>query len=353
MLEKLHIRNYRILRELKIDQLRRINLIAGGNNSGKTSLLEAIFLLGGAGSAHLLMNANVTRGDLGAAIQGVSIQIQGDTFWKPLFSDLDVSKRIEIRGHRPSRSQLTLEISTGGQRTIERSQNFTDRASETNLPDIPSLRMQYRGHQGKQVTSHIHVQGQELKFDQPRINVPFPGTILLSRTVNVQEDVNRLARLRQQKRDHLLLKALQVIEPALQRVEENSASGAPMIWGDIGLSELVPLAVMGEGMNRLARLVLGISSAPKGVVLIDEIENGFHHSALPEIWRAIDAAARQFNTQVIATTHSFECVSAAHESLNPDDFRLHRLDVIDDTVRCVTYEPETIAAALRHNLEVR
>ena len=45
MLETLHIRNYRIFKELKIDQLRRINLIAGGNNSGKTSLLEAIFLL--------------------------------------------------------------------------------------------------------------------------------------------------------------------------------------------------------------------------------------------------------------------------------------------------------------------
>ena len=46
MLEKLEIRNYRIFRELKIDQLRRINLIAGSNNSGKTSLLEAIFPAG-------------------------------------------------------------------------------------------------------------------------------------------------------------------------------------------------------------------------------------------------------------------------------------------------------------------
>ena len=48
MLEELHIRNYRIFKELKNgDQLSRINLIAGSNNSGKTSLLEAIFLLSG------------------------------------------------------------------------------------------------------------------------------------------------------------------------------------------------------------------------------------------------------------------------------------------------------------------
>ena len=58
MLEELSIRNYRIFRELKIDQLRRINLIAGSNNSGKTSLLEAIFLLSSGGLAQMLMNSN-------------------------------------------------------------------------------------------------------------------------------------------------------------------------------------------------------------------------------------------------------------------------------------------------------
>ena len=48
MLEELLIRNYRIFKELKIDKLSRINLVAGSNNTGKTSILEAIFLLAGA-----------------------------------------------------------------------------------------------------------------------------------------------------------------------------------------------------------------------------------------------------------------------------------------------------------------
>ena len=69
--------------------------------------------------------------------------------------------------------------------------------------------------------------------------------------------------------------------------------------------------------------------------------------------RAIDTAAKQFNTQVFATTHSRECVRAAHESLGEDDFRLHRLEANEVGNRCVTYDPETIAAALDFNLEVR
>ena len=45
MLKSLRIRNYRVFKDLKVDGLQRINLIAGKNSSGKTSLLEAVFLL--------------------------------------------------------------------------------------------------------------------------------------------------------------------------------------------------------------------------------------------------------------------------------------------------------------------
>ena len=115
----------------------------------------------------------------------------------------------------------------------------------------------------------------------------------------------------------------------------------------------MPLAIMGEGMSRLARLILVIFDTPDGVVLIDEIENGFHHSVLPEVWRVIDNASKQSNTQVFATTHSRECVRAAHESLGEDDFRLHRLEANDEGNRCVTYDPESIGSAIKFNFEVR
>ncbi len=126
-----------------------------------------------------------------------------------------------------------------------------------------------------------------------------------------------------------------------------------MIYGDIGLSELVPLPVMGEGMTQMARLVLAISSVPNGVVLIDEIENGLHHSVLPDVWRVVNEAAGQFRTQIFATTHSYEWIETAHHALGPDSFRLHRLEVSDAENRCVTYKPESMSATVRHGFEVR
>ncbi len=345
MLKRLQIQNFRGFNALKINQLSQINLIAGKNNSGKTSLLEAMFLLSSAGNAQMAVNPNVIRGiELGAPLR--------DPFWKQFFYNLDMGLHIGIKGYYKSR-ELTLKITAERQPTTKIPLERTDGISTTNLFDERSLTFQYSDSKNKKIKSHIWIEGQEFKVEQPNINILLPVAILLSRSRNIYEDAMRLGQLRKKKQGDLLLKALQVIEPNLQSIEENSSSGTPMIWGDIGLSELVPLSAMGDGMTQIARIVLAIAFMPNGVVLIDEVENGIHHSVLPDVWRAIDEAAKQFRTQIFATTHSFECIEAAHQALGSDGFLLHRLEAGDAENRCVTYEPDSIAAAIQHGLEVR
>ncbi len=346
MFESLQVRNFRGFNELKIDQLSDINLIAGKNNVGKTSLLEAVFLLTGSGNAQMAVNVNIIRG-----LDTISVP-PGEPLWKQLFSNLDMGQSIEIEGNHTAQGLLSLKIESERQATTGISLDRTTGISVTNLFD-GSLIFLYSCRSKKPVKSRIYMEGQEVKVDQPVINAPFQAVILSSRTRSTPDDAMRLGRLRRQKRGDLLLKALQVVEPRLLSIEDNSSSGIPMIWGDIGWPELVPMAVMGEGMIQIARLVLAIASVPGGVVLVDEIENGIHHSVLPDFWRVIAEAARQFHTQIFATTHSLECVNAAHTSLSPDNFRLHRLEIADKKNRCVTYEPDAIDAAIGHSLEVR
>jgi len=126
-----------------------------------------------------------------------------------------------------------------------------------------------------------------------------------------------------------------------------------MIWGDVGLRELVPLHVMGEGMTRIARLILAISSAPDGIVLVDEIENGLHHSVLAKVWQSVSTAAEEFNTQVFASTHSFECLEAAQNALNKDCFHVCRLEFMEGDIDLVRYDPVELATAVTVGLEVR
>ena len=47
MVDSVNIRNFRSFSDVKIDGCRRINIIVGENGSGKTALLEALFLAAG------------------------------------------------------------------------------------------------------------------------------------------------------------------------------------------------------------------------------------------------------------------------------------------------------------------
>ena len=274
-----------------------------------------------------------------------------ETFWKPLFSKLDMSRPIEIMGHHKSLGRLALKIVSERLYPTELPLDHDSGASETNLSAERSLTFRYTDHAGKEVTGHTSRLGTK---QEQRPAFPFSSTILLSQITSIhQVNAMQLGVLRKQKKGQVLLEALQAIEPRLQSIEDNSSSGAPMVWGDVGLPELVPLSAMGEGMTRIARLVLAISATPDGLILVDEIESGLHHSVLPKVWKVVDTTAKQFNTQVFATTHSFECIEAAHEALGTDGFLLHRLEANGTENRCVTYEPEEIDVALRHNLEIR
>ncbi len=367
MLTSAQVRNFRTFDELTVERLSRINLVAGRNNSGKTSLLEALFLLSGFGNPRLALDLSAIRG-----IDSVSgpREMLWELLWKLMFFALDSEGSIEIKGDHSSHESLTLHISLEWRDDDDINLPLFDDSGEIPArstpgkptPSEPTLLFSFQRGSASPHDRRMHIgDGQRIgeqarRRGRPSAKDASPAIFLTTRisAEDTRQDAMRLGRLRKRKQGDLVLKALQSIEPRLRSIEDNSASGSPMIWGDVGLTELVPLSVMGEGMIRIAQLVLAIADLPKGLVLVDEIENGLHHSVLPRFWKAIDVAAQQFNTQVVATTHSFECVQAASQALGDSNgFLFHRLEASDSGNRCVTYQPEDIEAAIRHDFEVR
>lgn len=351
MLDHLRIRNYRLFRELDVPRLSRVNVVAGRNNAGKTALLEAVFLLSGAGHPHLAMNANILRTAGTDSEARMTKEALVETLWKPFFFDFDAGNTIEIAAaHEPS-GDLSMKIALAARRSIALP---VQDAGRTDLTPMDELVFTFQQGEAESVRTAARLVNDKIEFDHHQEFVPFSCSLTTSRRRTDHDDAVRLGALRKRKQGDLLLEALQVIEPRLRSIEDNSASGSPMIWGDIGLSELVPLSVMGDGMTRFASIVLAMADVPAGVVLIDEIENGLHHSVLADVWRVIDNASRRFDVQVFATTHSFECAQAADQAIKTDALSLHRLGRDDDgTCHCVTYDRGEIAAAIRHDIEVR
>lgn len=349
MFNSLHIRNFRGFRDLEIGELGRINVLTGKNNAGKTSLLEAIYLLCGAGSPENAVNVNVSRG---VASAGGAPASALETFWKPMFAQLDMARPVRIHGQHGSLGSLTLNIEFREKGSLALSFH-DDAALAAELSAESSLLFRFKKNSEAEAVGRIDITSQGLHLERPTSVPPAQARFVSPRVKNFKDDAVQLGQLRKRKLGHFVLKALKVVDPRLQAVEDNSSSGSPLIWGDIGLPELVPLPMMGEGMVRIASLILAVGGAPGGVVLIDEIENGLHHSVLPKVWRSLNEAARQFNVQVFASTHSYECVQAALQSLERDCLALHRLEAINGQIRCVSYDPDASQAAMKHNLEVR
>ena len=349
MLKQLHVRNLRGLRDLAIKKLGRVNLVAGKNNVGKTTLLEAIFLLGSGGDCRLALNRHVVRLE---PTTDVPTSIS-ETVWASFFFGLETDSRVTVSGCHSLVGNMELAVALERSITSEIPRDGEKGAFTQARSGERVLKFRYVDPVAGTLESEARETATEIKFEQSNTYVPFSGSILQPGGGNAKNDAILLGQLRRQKRGELLLEALHTVEPRLQGIEDNSSSGSPMIWVDIGLRELVPLPAMGAGMTHVTRVVLAAGAVPGGVVLVDEIENGLHHSVLPDVWRIVGKVAEQFNVQVFATTHSFECVEAAYKALGADGFRLHRLEVDDGVNRCMTYEPDAIEGAIRHNLEVR
>lgn len=366
MYQSFRVQNFRCLRDLDLANLARVNLITGMNNVGKTALLEALFLHCGAYNPALTLTLNAFRG-----IESVKVELGpwAATPWDSLFSDFDTSNVVEligeddITGHRIVKLKVLHEPEELAK--IRQPAQYESAPP----PEIPSttqfaqvLKLEYADSKSCR-GSYLVLDARGARTQPIPPPPPFPTFFLGTRArIPFREQAERYGRLQRQGEEDRLCEVLKLIDPRLTRLALVIEGGEPILHADIGAAgrRLMPLPVMGEGMVRLADFVLHISNAENGVVLIDEIENGLHHSVLCKVWQAIGKVARQFKAQVFATTHSFECIVAAHRAFSNNflengiyDFRLHRLDRVDDTIRAVTYDQELLEAAIETELEVR
>lgn len=347
MLKNLRIRNYRAINELRIDELRRINLISGRNNSGKTTLLEALLILS-AGHPEITLHTAIIRGMKSERLPQAAIPM---IYWRQMFSSLDFGTPIEISAEHQSSGSLSMRIQMGHDDIVKTS---LTRSNEVllgeELQDPTLVATIQRGAEKWQ--RRIQVTDKEIQMERRNQPVLFLSYIIPSQIEDLRSDAECLDKLKKQKQVQRVVRALKIVDPSLTGLEVISQTGSPMIWADTGLSELVPLPILGEGVVRVSRMAMCMVLARGGVLLVDEIENGIHHSMVSELWQFILATAKELDVQVFATTHSYECVEAA-QAVESDDLMLHRIEASETGHRCVSVHRNELATAVLHNLEIR
>ncbi len=348
------VQNFRCFSSLRLQPLARVNLIAGKNNTGKTALLEAIHLHSYPQDCELPFRISSLRGeDDGQRIN------EAMASW--LFYDRRPAYGIGFTSANDQGAIRTQQIALGDGAAIRQRFPATGKFVQGSFLE----------EEWKTDRTRIVLQSEERSQEHWAVGVLVekglasisnraawngPSAFLSSWRHFPEEEVRAFSELEVANRQDELLPSLQLLEPRLKRLSLILLADRPVLHADIGLSQLVPMTLMGEGIRRLLSILSAILCTGSGKVLIDEIENGLHHSLMKEVWQAIANAARQANVQVFATTHSYECIQAAHEAFaqsDPYDLRLHRLARVNEEVRVGTYDKETLGTAMEQFMEVR
>jgi predicted ATPase len=332
MLTSLNIKGFRCFETLAVDALDRVNLFVGKNNAGKSSLLDAVELLA-TGDPETLAHTASRRGEVSARETNKR-------------QEFDLRHAFHGRG-LDARARFSIEATATDGSVRHASVRAVPTPESKRRPEVGAVSLQFDRTDG---TSEILPLG-------PGGTVISWGGMVESRDKVVHLPAVSLPRLWESivltPEEVTVVAAMQAVEPDIERV---ALVGNIFYVKLTSSAERVPMGNLGDGTTRLFVLACGLVGAAQGVLLVDDIDRGLHHTVMESMWRMLITTAQRLNVQVFATAHASDAVHAIgylyeeHRSL-ADACRVHRIE--RDAPTTVAYSADDLAVAAKHHLEVR
>jgi len=326
VLTSLELKNFRGFRELKIAPLKRLNLLTGKNDTGKTSVLEALRILLAQpqiGNANGLVNEFRTGNNID----------WNEHFWKWLIYNKSREEYAKIKAAVDNRTPFALGL-------------FLQ-----TLSSEQAVRLNTTKSLGTLGPLHCYSFG-DFPSERPK------AEIFSNKPTDPKQDAldyNRVILKRGKKKVESMLHNLDPRVEAIEPLQTTDQQG-PIIFVDLALKEMIPVTQMGQGFNRLLNIYSEVIASEVNVLLIDEIENGLHYSVMPQVFEGLFNAVKELDIQIFATTHSWECIvaaDAAARKFTPYDLNVIRLDRVQDNVKATIMDDKTLATARDLDWEMR
>lgn len=314
---------------MSVSPLKRVNVFTGTNGSGKTSVLEIPFLLAAGSNASSAMKLYTFRNET-RFVPNLQRPFTG------LFYEMDVSESIIIEGEggvlpseaeKAHRRLLISPIYGPGGKL-----NGTKEEAQ-----IAGLTFGFEGPSGEltgtiawetpteavrvDLVSQMAAVAAALKIHSPENNDLIQGYFTSPFRELWEQAHKMLTELTKKNRVMQVVEHLKMIEPRIQNLIPLSDLGIETIYANIQLENLIPVALLGGGFANILHIVLNASVLRNGILIIDEIEDGLHHSVIPKLVRYLLKTSEERNLQLFISTHSDEILSVFAETASATDFQ--------------------------------
>lgn len=361
MIRRIEVKNYRMFYDVTIDGLSGVNLFAGKNNIGKSSLLELIFLHNNKFSQDAIYKVLLEREEL-------------------LFRDMKSNSINPIRhlfyNHLKDLSCSKLSIKSNlNETTIEVGKSLKINALNDNLQNLKTRFVTENEDMAFIITS------KENEMPEQRTDIPYysifsdPLDYVRYRSRRINNNTNTLNipsycvtfdslallwdKISLSNYEKHIIEALRIIDKRVCNIgmiqqSPDSSRRIPIVKLD-GSDEVLTLKSLGDGMGRIFQIILSLVNCKDGVLLIDEFENGLHWSIQEKVWSLIFELSEKLNVQIFITTHSKDCLSSFAKvwKENEKNGYFFRMESKNNNISIKNYDLEKLSDSLRFDAEVR
>ena len=346
MFSTIEIERFRGIRFVFIKDFSQINLFFGETNCGKSSLLESLFLVSGVSNPLLPVHVNFMRGYGKVRLNDLKFD----------FYNLDSALPIHVQATDGEVRNLNITL-------FEQSQNNIS----LNADGTSILSNVEEGKYGLKFDFNINDKSfvSRLLFDNANPSdatrevakdyVELLRCTYLSPKFDFNASIQGLRSILQNKDEHFIVEGLQLIEPQVRDFVFTDNE----MFVDIGLPKRIPVNMMGDGARKIVSLLTAVYDCKDGILLVDEISNGFHYSVMRNLWKVLIHAAVRNNTQLFVTTHDFDSIKGLRDTAVGENgydkliaaFKL--LKTPDGELKSYHYSLDSLDYSINQEIELR
>ena len=364
-MEYLNISNYKCLEKIQISGLKKVNLFTGKNNTGKSTILEAISLFAYNGNFLWMFELLEGRGEVnnyrGENVnEDTNIKLLS-TFFNNRNISVSENSNIEVAsdiGFLSLRFVKFIEEDVYGNTLFDKEVVIGKKRIVVNEPYNTNFHYGFEIKNGNDTT--LFPVDKDLFRRRASNDSMINCNIINAKGYDILSYASLWDRITLSAKEVLVIDALKIIEPkitGLSFIGEDSLKSEryPIVKLE-GSPNLYPLKAMGDGVNRILNFILALVNSDNGFLLIDEFENGLHYSVQEKLWEIIFEISNRLNVQVFATTHSNDTINSFARVLGKSkgfEGSLYRLDRKGDEVRTYMFPEEEIKEAAIQHINMR